>query len=148
MMQEAIRLIKTFEGFSPVIYICPAGFKTIGYGHVVLPEEAEGFRDAITEAEGERLLYQDISRFARAITPLIKIQMHNLMFQAILSFTYNVGVYAFRASTLRRLINEGAFAEAAEQFLRWIYVGGRQSKGLLRRRTAERELFLEGVREL
>jgi len=148
MMQEAIRLIKTFEGFSPVVYICPAGFRTVGYGHVVLPEEEERFKKAITESEGEELLYHDLLRFQVAINRLIKIQIHDLMFQAILSFSYNVGVYAFRASTLRRLINEGAFEEAALQFPRWIYVGGRQLKGLLRRRIAERELFLKGVKEL
>jgi len=148
MMQEAIRLIKTFEGFSPVVYICPAGFKTIGYGHVVLPEEEERFKKAITASEGEELLYHDLLRFQVAINRLIKIQIHDLMFQAILSFSYNVGVYAFRASTLRRLINEGAFEEAALQFPRWIYVGGRQLKGLLRRRIAEKKLFLKGVKEL
>jgi lysozyme len=148
MMQEAIRLIKTFEGFSPVVYICPAGFKTIGYGHIVLPEEEERFKKAITESEGEELLYHDLLRFQVAINRLIKIQIHDLMFQAILSFSYNVGVYAFRASTLRRLVNEEAFEEAALQFPRWIYVGGRQLKGLLRRRIAERELFLKGVKEL
>jgi len=147
-MQEAIRLIKRFEGFSPVIYECPAGYPTIGYGHVVLPEEREKFAKGISKEEAELLLEEDLKRFQIALKPFIKTKVHDLMMQAILSFAYNVGIYAFRASTLRRLLNSGDYMGAAEQFLKWVYAGGRRLKGLILRRQAERLLFLEGVKEI
>lgn len=146
MTERGIELIKKFEGFSSMIYFCPAGYPTIGYGHVVLPEEREKFRDGITEEEGEELLKSDLMKFERLIkTNLKAVKLHEYCFDALISFTYNIGFYAFRASTLRRKIINGELLSAGDEFLRWVYAGGKRLKGLVVRRYLERELFLEGV---
>lgn len=147
MTERGIELIKRFEGFSPVIYICPAGYPTIGYGHVVKPEEAERFRNGITREEAEELLKKDLIKFETGVRRLLKgIHLHDYCIDALTSFAYNCGLYSFRASTLRRKILSGELFEAADEFLRWVYAGGRKLPGLVRRRQAERELFLEGLR--
>ena len=148
MTERCIELVKRFEGFVPHIYICPAGYPTIGYGHVVLEHEIERFKDGITEEEAEELLKQDLLRRERRILPWIKVVIHPWMLDAILSFVFNIGCWAFYSSTLRRKLNRGEFLGAADEFPRWVYSRGRKLRGLVRRRAAERELFLEGVERL
>ncbi len=146
MTEKGIELVKTFEGFSPKIYICPAGYETIGYGHVITPEERERFVRGITKEEAEGLLKADLNRFERAVRGLLKgFQLHEYCIDALTSFAYNCGIYSFKASTLRRKILSGELFEAADEFLKWCYGGGRKLEGLVRRRKAERELFLKGL---
>lgn len=145
MTERAIELIKRFEGFSSRIYLCPAGYPTIGYGHVVTQEEIERFRAGISKEEALRLLEDDLLRYEKTVKGLLGLQLHEYCIDALVSFAYNCGIYAFRASTLRRKILRNELLEAADEFLRWVYAGGRLLKGLVLRRKAERELFLEGV---
>lgn len=146
MTEKGIELIKRFEGFSPTIYLCPAGYPTVGYGHVVTPEERERFRNGITREEAEELLRIDLIRFEMGVKSLTKeVKLHEYSIDALVSFAYNVGLYAFKISTLRRLILRGELYDAADQFLRWVYAGGRKLRGLELRRRAEKDLFLEGV---
>lgn len=148
MTNRCIELVKKFEGFRNKIYLCPAGYPTIGYGHVVLKHEKEKFKNGITQEEAEELLILDLAKREIKITPWIKVEIHPWMFDAILSFVFNVGIWAFYRSTLRRKLNRGEFYDAANEFLKWVYAGGRKLKGLVRRRQAERELFLEGLQLL
>ncbi len=146
MTERCLELVKKFEGFSPVVYLCPAGYPTIGYGHVVRPEEMERYASGITKEEAEELLRQDLQRFEVGIKGLLKgVKLGEYSMDALLSFTYNVGLYAFKASTLRKKILRGELLSAADEFLKWVYAGGRRLEGLVRRRQAERALFLEGV---
>lgn len=148
MTKRCIELVKRFEGFSPTVYICPAGYPTIGYGHVVTPEERKRFRGGITKEEAEELLRRDLIKFEAGVKAQLKgVKLHEYSMDALTSFAYNVGLYAFRGSTLRRLILRGELIDAAEQFLRWVYAGGKRLRGLELRRRAERELFLEGVND-
>lgn len=147
MTERCIKIVKKFEGFSPMVYLCPSGYPTIGYGHVVTPEEKERFAKGITKEEAEELLIRDLMRFERGIKGLLKgVLLHEYCIDALTSFTFNTGLYAFRASTLRRKIIRGDHIDAADEFLRWVYAGGRKLKGLVLRRQAERKLFLEGIR--
>lgn len=148
MTHRCIELVKHFEGFRPHIYICPAGYPTIGYGHVVTPEERKIFANGITKEEAEFYLIRDLLKIQKAILPLIAVTITPLMLDALVSFTFNVGVYAFRSSTLRRKLNRMEYYDVADEFLRWVYAGGRILKGLIRRRQAERALYLEGVDQL
>ena len=148
MTPRCVELVKRFEGFVPHIYRCPAGYPSIGYGHVVRPGEEELFKDGITEEEAERLLITDLAKVELKLWPLIKVTIHPWMMDALISFSFNVGLYAFRASTLRRKLNSKDFGDAADEFLRWVYAGGRKLRGLVRRRKAERALFLEGLEEM
>ena len=138
--QNGIDLIKRFEGFSRTVYFCPAGYPTIGYGHVVKPHE--NFSAGINEVQAEELLCQDAVIAERAVLRLINVPLTDGQFDALVSFTYNLGGGALQRSTLRRKINREEHAEVPEQFMRWVWAGGRKLKGLIRRREAEVTLYM------
>ena len=102
-----LNLIKRFEGFSSTIYICPAGYPTIGYGHVVLAHEQEQFATGITQAEATELLRKDVRIAERAVLRLISVPLTDGQFNALVSFTFNLGAGALQRSTLRRKVNRG-----------------------------------------
>ena len=137
--QNGPDLIKRFEGFSRTVYFCPAGYPTIGYGHVV--KDDEDFSAGIDEAKGEELLRQDAQITEHAVLRLINVHLTDGQFDALVSFTYNLGGGALQRSTLRRKINREEHAEAPEQFMRWVWAGGCKLKGLVRRRAAEADLY-------
>ena len=134
-----LSLIRAFEGFSPVPYVCPAGFPTVGYGHVVGP--GERFEAPLSAEEGEALLRADLPRYESAVCRLIEVPLGDLCFDALVSFTFNLGEGALAASTLRRLANAGRLVEAGPQFDRWVFAGAHKLPGLVRRRAAERALW-------
>lgn len=138
--QNGLDLIKRFEGFSRTVYFCPAGYPTIGYGHVV--KDNEDFSAGIDEAQAEELLRQDAQIAERAVLRLINVPLTDGRFDALVSFTYNLGGGALQRSTLRRKINCEEHAEVPEQFVRWVWAGGRKLKGLVRRREAESRLYV------
>jgi lysozyme len=133
----ALSLIKEFEGLSLKAYKCPADVWTIGYGTTrgVKPGQV------ISVAEAEAMLRADVDRFAKGVAESVKVPLAQHQFDALVSFAYNVGLGAFRTSTMLRLINKGELASAAKQFARWNRAGGRVLAGLTRRREAERKLF-------
>ena len=132
--QEGIDLIKRFEGFSSTVYICPAGYPTIGYGHLV--RDHETFEE-ISQEEAEALLRIDVESAERAVLRLIKVPLTDGQFDALVSFTYNLGSGALQCSTLRRKVNRQAHSEVPGQLIRWVWAGGRKLNGLARRRRAE-----------
>jgi len=137
--QNGIDLIKRFEGFSRTVYFCPAGYQTIGYGHVVKPHE--DFSAGIDEAQAEELLRQDAAIAEQAVLRLINVPLTDCQFDALVSFTYNLGGGALQRSTLRRKINREEHTDVPPEFLRWVWAGGRKLKGLMRRRKAEATLY-------
>jgi GH24 family phage-related lysozyme (muramidase) len=144
--EDGIDLIKRFEGFSPTIYICPAGHPTIGYGHVILEDEKERFSAGIDQEEGEDLLRRDAQLAERAVLRLINVPLTDGQFDSLVSFTFNLGGGALQRSTLRRKLNRQEFEAAAGEFRRWVWAGGRKLKGLIKRREAEAALFRDNVR--
>ncbi len=136
-------LIRAFEGFSSVPYICPAGFPTVGYGHVV--QEGERFDVPLSPEGGEALLRADLPRYEGAVCRLIEVPLAAMCFDALVSFTFNLGEGALSASTLRRLVNAGRLVDAGPQFDRWVFAGARKLPGLVRRRAAERALWERGL---
>ena len=132
--QDGIDLIKRFEGFSSTVYICPAGYPTIGYGHLV--RNHEKFEE-ISQEEAETLLRIDVGSAERAVLRLIKVPLTDGQFDALVSFTYNLGSGALQCSTLRRKVNRQAHSEVPGQLIRWVWAGGRKLNGLARRRRAE-----------
>ena len=89
----------------------------------------------------EELLRQDAQIAERAVLRLINVPLIDSQFDALVSFTYNLGCGALQRSTLRRKINREEHAEVPEQFMRWVWAGGRKLKGLVRRRAAESDLY-------
>lgn len=132
--QDGIDLIKRFEGFSSTVYICPAGYPTIGYGHLV--RSGESFTE-ITETEAEELLRKDVESAERAVLRLANVPLTDGQFDALVSFTFNLGSGAFQRSTLRRKVNRQAHVEVPAQLMRWVWAGGRKLNGLVSRRSTE-----------
>ena len=138
---DGLALIKRFEGFAPEIYICPGGWPTIGYGHVVRDGERERFVDGIDEAAAEDLLRRDVASAERAVLRLIRVPLEDGRFDALCSFAFNLGAGALQRSTLRRKVNREEHDAVPAEFRRWVWVGGRKLKGLIRWREAEAELY-------
>jgi lysozyme len=141
---KGIELIKQFEGFSAKPYLCPANYLTIGYGHVITKKEKLGPHHSplITKIQAEELLRQDLQKFESAVKKLISVPLTQNQFDALVSFTYNLGAGALQRSTLRQKINRKEHQLAATEFLKWVYADGRKLAGLLARRQAESTLYL------
>lgn len=136
-----IALIKRFEGLELEAYPDPAtGAEpyTIGYGHTgnVSPG------DRITEAAAELLLLDDLKEAEAAVERLVIVPLNDNQFSALVSFVFNLGTGNFNGSTLLRRLNDGDYQAAALEFGKWIYGNGKPMAGLMRRREAERQLFV------
>jgi lysozyme len=138
--EQGVALIRRFEGCRLAPYRCPAGRPTIGYGHVVGPDE-DFPACGITQAEAEALLAQDAARAAMGLARYLLIGLKQYQFDALTSFVFNVGAGAFARSTLRQVVNRGWHAEVPAQLLHWAYAGGRLQPGLLARRRAEGAMY-------
>lgn len=137
--EDGLRMIRRFEGFSAVPYLCPAGYLTVGYGHVV--KNPTAFRQPITEDEAVRILSVDVETAERAVLRLISVPLTDGQFDALVSFTFNLGAGALQRSTLRRKVNREEHEDVPAEFLRWIWAGGKKLNGLIRRRQAEAALY-------
>jgi lysozyme len=137
--QAGIDLIKHFEGFRSKPYKCPAGVWTIGYGTT---NAINSGTLPITEAEAENMLKSDLDRFERSVLKLVTVPVSQNEFDALVSFTYNLGEGNLKKSTLLRRLNSDDKASAAEEFLKWNKAGGKVLNGLVKRREAERKMFL------
>ena len=137
-------LIKSFEGCSLKAYKCPAGVWTIGYGHTggVKPGQT------ITHAQAVVMLQTDLGSYEMTVNKNVKVPINQNQFDALVSFTYNCGCNALRTSVLLKLLNKGDYTGAANQFDLWVNGGGKRLSGLVRRRAAEKELFLEPVKNI
>ena len=147
--QAAVELAKRFEGFHRVPksdplrrahpYICPAGFWTVGFGHLCKPDHPP-----ITVAEAETYLAQDLVTALAATLrycPVLATESDSRL-AAIVDFTFNLGAGRLLASTLRRRINQRDWIAAGQELRRWIYGGGKVLPGLSTRRSAEVALLI------
>jgi len=139
--QRGLSLIKSFEGLRLLAYRDTVGVWTIGYG------ATRGVKAgmSITKEQAERMLLNDVQRFEPEVERLVKVPLSGNQWDALVSFTYNLGASNLESSTLLRLLNVGDYAGAAEQFPRWNKAGGKVLSGLVRRREVERVLFLEAA---
>lgn len=138
--QKGIDLIKKFEGFSDKEYICPAGKTTIGYGHVILADEH--FQEPMTRREAENLLKKDLEPRQKSLNSFLKVKVNQNQFDALMSLIYNIGVGNFQKSTLLKFVNDRLFDKVPDQFIRWCYISGEKSTGLINRREEEIKLWL------
>lgn len=132
-------LIAHFEGLRLTAYQDMVGVWTIGYGHTG-PDVKPGL--VITQQQADQLLVNDLAKFERGVNALVTVKIKQSQFDALVSFSYNLGLGSLQQSTLLRLLNAGNFQAAADQFLRWNRAGGHVVAGLSRRRAAERDMFL------
>ncbi|USA54565.1 lysozyme [Acinetobacter sp. C32I] len=142
--QVGINLIISFEDLVLTAYDDGVGVWTIGYGTTVYPNGIRVKRgDTCTKAQAMSFFQHDLRRFEAAVNQVVKVTINQNQFDALVSLTYNIGEQAFKDSTLLKKLNAGDFMGAAEQFKVWNKGGGKVMKGLVRRRAAERELFLK-----
>ncbi len=137
---KGLQLIKDYEGFSPTSYHDAAGHPTIGYGHLI--KKGESFPNPIALQDATILLMNDVLHAERTVRRLIPITLTQGQYDALVSFTFNLGSGALQASTLRRRLLAGNAEAAAREFPRWVYAGGRKLRGLMRRRRSEQALFM------
>lgn len=140
-IEPALSLIKEFEGLRLKSYQDTGGVWTVGWGHAGHLARA-GIE--INRAAASMLLEEDALIARQAVLDLITFSLSDEQLSALTSFVFNVGVAAFAKSTLRKKINAGDPAGAADEFLKWTKDNGRELPGLVKRRKAERELFLKG----
>lgn len=142
---DGLRMLKRFEGFRPLPYHDVAGFPTVGYGHLI--KNSENFNEGLTEDEAGLLLADDVRWAERAVEELVKVDLSQNEFDALVSLVFNIGRTNFAKSTLLRVLNEGRRMSAADEFLKWRKAGGKVVSGLENRRRAEAHVFLLGYRE-
>jgi GH24 family phage-related lysozyme (muramidase) len=137
------KLIESFEGLELKAYRDCVGVWTIGYGHTAKagkPVPVAGL--TITQAMADMILSDDLHAFETGVLAAIKRPMEQGQFDAMVSLAFNIGLGAFRSSSVARYFNRGQPLLAADAFLLWARAGGIVQLGLMRRREAERHAFL------
>lgn len=136
--QAGLNLIKEFEGLRLKAYRDPVGVLTIGYGHTG-SDVKSGM--VISQQRAEQLLKNDTGWAQKAVRDSVKVPLTQGQFDALTSFTFNLGAGALRTSTLVKKLNTGDYAGAQKEFGRWVHAGGQVLAGLVRRRAAEAKMF-------
>ena len=141
---KGLNFIKRFEGVRNRPYRCSAGLWTVGVGHLIGDGKSlpESWNRTFTKEEIDALLIRDISRFERGVRMYIKVPLRQSEFDALCSFSFNLGLGTLQRSTLRQKINRGDKEGAAKEILKYCRAGGKIIKGLQRRREAEYQMFL------
>ena len=139
LSEEGLKLIESFEGFRPQVYNDLAGHPTIGYGHKLLPSES--YPSGITQDEAQTLLERDVQWAEKIVNSLVKVPITQGMFDALVSFTYNLGGGTLAKSSVLTHLNAGQFTEANWEIGRYYFANEKPVMGLLRRRHAEQALF-------
>ena len=134
---EGLALIKKFEGCELEAYQCSAGVWTIGYGHTKGVEEGM----TITKDQAEQMLLEELVEYEVAVEEAVDNQLDQCMFDALVSWTYNLGPTNLNNSTMLKVVNAGQYDDVPAQIKRWNKAGGKVLEGLVRRREAEALLF-------
>lgn len=146
LTQKTIDHIKLSEGLSLVAYPDPGSSNgkpvTIGYGTTKINGKDIKLGTKITKEQAEQYLIADLTAFATKVAALIKVKLTDYQFGALVSFAYNIGLDAFKNSTLLRLLNVGDFQSVPKEMRRWNKNDGKVMKGLVNRREAEVALWL------
>jgi len=152
---RAIDVIKHHEGVRTKPYQCPALLWTIGVGHVIDPNHGriplaerkslpipDGWNRTISMEEVDDILKRDLASFERGVDRYCPVPLTQGQFDALVSFSFNVGLGTLQRSTLRQKVLRGDMAGAAEEFSKYTIGGGKVLKGLVSRRKDEKALFL------
>lgn len=153
--EKCIKMIKHHEGVRTRPYQCPALLWTVGVGHVIDPAHARvpiaerkalpipnGWDRTLPMDEVDSILKADLARFEAGVARLCPVELTQGQFDALVSFSFNVGLGNLQRSSIRMKVNRGDFEGAAESFLDWTKAGGKVLKGLVTRRNDEKALFL------
>ena len=155
--EKALSVIKHHEGVRTKPYRCPANLWTIGVGHVLYPEQGRmKLADRMTMdlrpednriwsmEEVDAILQRDLVTFERGVKRFCPVELTQGMLDALVSFSFNLGLGVLQRSTLRQKILRNDKKGAAEEFTKYVRAGGKIIKGLVTRRNDEQLLFLGG----
>jgi len=143
--KKGIDLMHQFEGLRLNAYLCPANIPTIGWGNTFYESGRKvQMGETITKERADALFLWVANSFATQVRSMLRVQLNENQFSALVSFAYNVGNANLRTSTLLRLVNANPNDQNIRaQFLRWNKAGGREMAGLTRRRQAESNLYFD-----
>ena len=140
---NAIDLIKKYEGFRPQAYQDSVGVWTIGYGTTRINGQPVKAGMSITEDQALQLVQQEVNKLWSQIEQISRVNLNQNQMNALVDFAYNLGFNALKTSTLMKYVNQSKFDQAANEFTRWVYAGGKVLPGLVKRREAEKQLFMQ-----
>ena len=143
---HGLEKLKQWEGLKTKAYKDSGGVWTIGYGHTATagePKPRAGM--VITAAEAESILLRDLAQYEAAVENNVKVKLNDNQFAALVSFAFNVGIGAFKNSTLLKKLNQGNFNAVPTELMKWTKAGGKKIQGLVNRRRAEGYLWMEGA---
>jgi len=152
LSDKGLELLKDWEGQILHVYKDSAGYPTIGVGHLltgvekssghlVINGESVDYSNGITEQQSLDLLAQDVKPAEQCVTSHVTCELNQDQFDALVSFTFNVGSGAFTSSTLLTLLNEGQYNQVPIQLMRWTKAAGKPCDGLVTRRENECKLW-------
>ena len=138
--------LKQWEGLKTKAYKDAGGVWTIGYGHTAMagePKPRAGM--VITPAEAESILLKDLTQYEAAVESLVKVELNDNQFAALVSFVYNIPLVSFKKSKLLKKLNAGNYDAVPTKLMKWTKAGGKKIQGLVNRRQAEGYLWMEGA---
>lgn len=141
--EQLYNFLREVEGEVLTPYHDHIGYPTIGVGHLLSRVKWEDLSkyNSITKEESQQLLLNDLQSRYKSLSRLVQVPLTDTQRIALISFVFNLGAGALQSSTLRRKLNTGDYEGAANEFPRWIFAGGKKSRGLLIRRLKEQALF-------
>jgi lysozyme len=144
---NCLNLIKQSESFRSKPYLCPAGMPTIGYGST---RYADGTPvklsdPPITQDQAEEIMRATLGNYEDAVNRYVVVPINQNQFDSLVDFAYNAGTQNLKTSTLLKKLNQGQYDQAANEFGKWVYGGGKKLGGLIKRRGVERDLFVATV---
>ena len=143
---HGLEKLKQWEGLKTKAYKDAGGVWTIGYGHTATagePKPRAGM--VITAAEAESILLKDLTQYEAAVESLVKVELNDNQFAALVSFVYNIPLVSFKKSTLLKKLNAGNYNAVPTELMKWTKAGGKKIQGLVNRRRAEGYLWMEGA---
>ena len=156
MSQRGKILLAKWEGIKHKVYKDVGGLDTIGVGHLLTQKErfskkiiikglAIDYKLGLTNEQVMDLLSQDLKVFERVVSKAVQVSITQNQFDSLVSFAFNVGVNAFRKSTLLKILNKKKYEEVPDQFRRWVKAGSKTIQGLVNRRENEINLWIYNV---
>ena len=142
---KCIKVIKHHEGVRAKPYRCPAGLWTVGVGHLIGDGKSlpESWNKTFTNEEIDGLLKRDLNRFELGVSKMLpNVRLRQCEFDALVSFSFNLGLGTFQRSTIRQALIRGDKEAAMESLLKYCKAGGKVLRGLENRRKDEKAMFL------
>ncbi len=138
---NGVQFLKEREGFRSEAYKDTGGVWTIGYGTIAIKGKPVEAGQTISKKEAEICLVEDLAWAQTTVNKSVRVPLRQGMYDALVSFVYNIGETQWADSTLLKVLNAGQYDKVSEQLLRWKYDNGKEIPGLLRRRELERDMF-------